>query len=112
MQKLDDVLDPSRFGTLETVCDGVGLVYGPSNVGLVWGNGAALAVDTGSLQSGTKIIEALRRASDEPVQHIIYTHGHVDHVGGASTAPRDSLRQPATRTPSSCRSAKATPRPK
>ncbi|HKC49360.1 MAG TPA: hypothetical protein VKF60_01105, partial [Myxococcota bacterium] len=63
MQKHDDVLDASRFGTLETVVDGVGIVYGPSNVGLVWGNGAALAVDTGSLQSGTKIIEALRRAS-------------------------------------------------
>ena len=85
MQKLDEVLDASRFGTLETVVDGVGIVYGPSNVGLVWGHGAALAIDTGSLQSGTKIIEALRRASDEPVQHIVYTHGHVDHVGGAST---------------------------
>jgi glyoxylase-like metal-dependent hydrolase (beta-lactamase superfamily II) len=85
LSKLDDVLDASRYGTLETVVEGVGIVYGPSNVGLVWGNGAALAIDTGSLQSGTKIIEALRRASDEPVQHIVYTHGHVDHVGGAST---------------------------
>jgi len=85
VHKPDEVLDPSRFGTLETVTDGVGLVYGAANVGLVWGGGAALAVDTGSSQSGTKMIEALRRVSDEPVQHIVYTHGHVDHVGGAST---------------------------
>ena len=85
MHKLDEVLDASRFGTLETVADGVGLVYGAANVGLIWGNGAVLAVDTGSSQSGTKMIEALRRVSDDPVQHIVYTHGHVDHVGGAST---------------------------
>ena len=28
MQKLDEVLDASRFGTLETVVDGVGIVRG------------------------------------------------------------------------------------
>jgi alkyl sulfatase BDS1-like metallo-beta-lactamase superfamily hydrolase len=85
VQKPDQVLDPSRSGTLEVVADGIGLVYGAANVGLVWGGGAALAIDTGSPQSGTRMIEALRRVSDEPVQHIVYTHGHVDHVGGAST---------------------------
>jgi alkyl sulfatase BDS1-like metallo-beta-lactamase superfamily hydrolase len=39
--------------------------------------------DTSGPFTGTAVVEALRTWSDEPVHTVVYTHGHVDHVGGS-----------------------------
>lgn len=74
--------DAQRFGMVERVTDGVAIFYAFANVGFVWGKGAALIVDTSSRRAGRRAVEALRAQTDEPLQHIVYTHGHLDHVGG------------------------------
>jgi glyoxylase-like metal-dependent hydrolase (beta-lactamase superfamily II) len=33
---------------------------------------------------GTKLMTAIRAATDKPVTHFIYSHSHIDHVGGAA----------------------------
>lgn len=65
------------------VADGIGMVAAFSHV---WGlrSGGELAVfDTSLAPFGALAVDALRRWTEDPLAHIVYTHGHVDHVGGA-----------------------------
>ena len=62
-----------------------------------FGNVIALLTDDGivivdtSLQgNGPPIVEELRKRTDLPVKTIIYTHGHVDHVGGTDAFLKDA----------------------
>ena len=72
-----------RPGTVETVADGVAQFHGFCNVGFVFGGGASLVVDTSNPLFGAKAAVKLRETTAEPLAALIYTHGHVDHVGGA-----------------------------
>jgi alkyl sulfatase BDS1-like metallo-beta-lactamase superfamily hydrolase len=62
---------------------GVALVLSFSHVIAVEGGGGLALVDTSSPSLAPRARTALRTWSDAPVRTIIYTHGHVDHVGGA-----------------------------
>ena len=42
-----------------------------------------VSFDSSGHQTGTACVDALRQWSDEPVDSIVYTHGHIDHVGGS-----------------------------
>jgi len=39
-------------------------------------------VDTGLAQNSAKVIAAIRKLSDKPLQYIVNTHFHADHTGG------------------------------
>jgi cyclase len=41
-----------------------------------------VVVDTGLAQNADKVIAAIRKLSDKPIQYIINTHMHPDHTGG------------------------------
>ena len=49
-----------------------------------------LLVDTSMANNGAPIVEELRKRTDLPVHTIVYTHGHVDHVGGADAFLKDA----------------------
>jgi glyoxylase-like metal-dependent hydrolase (beta-lactamase superfamily II) len=36
---------------------------------------------------GTRYLEAIRSVTDRPVTHVVYSHAHIDHIGGASLFP-------------------------
>lgn len=40
--------------------------------------------------TGARVVEALRRWTTDPVHTIVYTHGHIDHVGGAGAFLADA----------------------
>ncbi|OBJ19758.1 MBL fold metallo-hydrolase [Mycobacterium colombiense] len=54
-------------------------------IGLVWGSGGALLVDTGTTLTEAAAIDAdVRLLAGRPVDHIVLTHKHFDHVLGSS----------------------------
>src|SRR5438445_6689790 len=57
-----------------------------SNCTFLVGSKGILVVDTGlNAPEGGKLLEAIRKVSDLPVQYIVNTHYHPDHQGGNST---------------------------
>jgi alkyl sulfatase BDS1-like metallo-beta-lactamase superfamily hydrolase len=52
-----------------------------------------LLFDTSGKLTGEAVVTALRRWSEAPVHTIVYTHGHVDHVGGAGAFVQDGQRR-------------------
>jgi len=77
------LVSSKRNGTVEMVADGVAQFHGFCNVGYVFGGGASLVVDTSNPLLGAKAAVKLREATADPLAVLVYTHGHVDHVGGA-----------------------------
>ena len=84
MSSIGEALTSSkRASSVEPVADGVAQFHGFCNVGFVYGGGAALVVDTSNAFLGQKAAARLRETTADPLAAIVYTHGHVDHVGGA-----------------------------
>jgi alkyl sulfatase BDS1-like metallo-beta-lactamase superfamily hydrolase len=68
---------------LSEVGDGVAVVEAFSHV-ISFDTGDGLVLFDTSLESHARpIIESLRKWRDSPVDTIAFTHGHVDHIGGA-----------------------------
>lgn len=68
---------------LSEVGDGVAVVEAFSHV-ISFDTGNGLVLFDTSLESHARpIIESLRKWRDAPVDTIAFTHGHVDHIGGA-----------------------------
>ena len=68
---------------LSEIGDGLAVVESFSH-SVVLDTGAGLvAFDASHAQTGAKVVAAIKGWSSQPVSHIIYTHGHADHVGGS-----------------------------
>ncbi len=52
------------------------------NITVQIGPMGVVVVDTGLAQNAAKVVEAIRKLSDKPIQYIINTHMHADHTGG------------------------------
>ncbi len=68
---------------LSELADGVALIESFSHVLVVDSGDGLIAFDSSGAQSGAAVVKSLRTWSDAPVHTIVYTHGHVDHVGGS-----------------------------
>jgi alkyl sulfatase BDS1-like metallo-beta-lactamase superfamily hydrolase len=86
----EGLVSRAKLGTLERLGPGVAQFHGFCNVGFVWRGGEALAVDTSSPALGARAIASLREATDARLAHVVYTHGHVDHAGGAAAFLADA----------------------
>ena len=42
-----------------------------------------VAFDASGAATGAAVVEAVRGWTGEPVRHLVYTHGHADHIGGS-----------------------------
>ncbi|MBO6556757.1 MAG: MBL fold metallo-hydrolase [Pseudomonadales bacterium] len=49
-----------------------------------------VAFDTSGPLGGPKVVDALRQWSKDPFNSLVYTHGHVDHVGGCGAFIEDA----------------------
>ena len=75
---------------LSELADGVALIESFSHVVAVDTGDGLVTFDASGFRSGPKVVESLRRWSSDPVHTIVYTHGHLDHVGGSSAFAADA----------------------
>jgi alkyl sulfatase BDS1-like metallo-beta-lactamase superfamily hydrolase len=71
-------------GELSELADGIAVVESFSHV-VAFRSGDGLLLFDASLEAlAPRVIASLRGWSDDPVHTLAYTHGHIDHVGGAA----------------------------
>ena len=75
---------------LSELADGVALVEAFSHVLVVDTDEGLVAFDSSGPGSGGRVLESLRRWSDAPFHSLVYTHGHIDHVGGSRAFAHDA----------------------
>jgi len=78
---------------LSEVADGIAVIESFSHVILLRTDDGLVAVDASGDATGPAVVASLRRWSDEPVTDVIYTHGHVDHVGGSPAFVGDAAQR-------------------
>jgi alkyl sulfatase BDS1-like metallo-beta-lactamase superfamily hydrolase len=80
----DDGTPPNRVTTeLSEVADGIAVIEAFSHVVVIRTSDGLLVTDTSAEAFGPAVVGAMRSWSTDPVHTILYTHGHIDHVGGA-----------------------------
>jgi alkyl sulfatase BDS1-like metallo-beta-lactamase superfamily hydrolase len=67
---------------LSPIADGVAMVEAFSHCVLFESDDGLLAFDTSNPAGGARVVEEVRRWRSERFNTIVYTHGHIDHVGG------------------------------
>ncbi len=59
--------------------------FAASNVGMIIGDDGLIIIDTTeSTEAAQNVLAQFRKITDKPVETIIYTHSHRDHICGAS----------------------------
>jgi len=68
---------------LSELAEDLAIVESFSHVVSVRTEDGLVLFDTSGVQTGEAVLESLRTWSDDRLNTLLYTHGHVDHVGGA-----------------------------
>ena len=75
---------------LSAIEDDVAVVESFSHCWVVDAGEGLVCWDASGVQSGPTVVAALREWTDRPVHSLVYTHGHVDHVGGSGAFVADA----------------------
>jgi alkyl sulfatase BDS1-like metallo-beta-lactamase superfamily hydrolase len=75
---------------LSEVGDGVAVVESFSHVVAVDTGDGLVCFDASGARTGADAVAALRAWRRDPVDTLVYTHGHVDHVGGSAAVLADA----------------------
>ena len=79
-----DAVGPANRVTneLSELGNGIAVVESFSHCVLFDTDDGLVAFDTSGAQTGEKVVGAIRSWSNKPFHTLVYTHGHIDHVGG------------------------------
>ena len=75
---------------LSELGDGVAMIESFSHVVILSTDDGLVCFDASGAAAGPKVIESLRAWTDAPVRTLVYTHGHIDHVGGSGAFVADA----------------------
>ncbi len=80
-----DLSEPTNRITneLSVVGDGLAVVESFSHSVVLDAGEGLVAFDASHARTGAGVVQAIRSWTDTPVSHLVYTHGHADHVGGS-----------------------------
>ena len=70
--------------------DGIAVVESFSHCVLFSTDDGVVAFDASGPATGTRVMDAIRGWTQQPVSTIVYTHGHIDHVGGSGAFAADA----------------------
>jgi alkyl sulfatase BDS1-like metallo-beta-lactamase superfamily hydrolase len=77
---------------LSPVADGIAMVEAFSHCVLFETDDGLVAFDTSGVNGGKRVVEAIRGWRDTRFNSLVYTHGHLDHVGGCGAFMADAER--------------------
>ena len=80
-------------GTFHEIADGIAVVCAFSHIWSVATDEGLAVIDTSLSVFAPGARDHLRQWKSQPVSAIVYTHGHVDHVGGAEVFVEDAQEQ-------------------
>lgn len=89
------VLSQSNEVTIETtkLSDNVYMLVGQGgNIGISVGEDGVFIIDDQFEQLTPKILEAIRKLSDKPLQFLVNTHYHGDHTGGNENMTKQGIK--------------------
>ena len=75
---------------LSVIADGVAMVEAFSHCILFETDDGLLAFDSSGPQGGGRVVEAVRGWRSDRFHTLVYTHGHIDHVGGSGAFMADA----------------------
>ena len=78
---------------LSELGDGIALIESFSHAVVLDTGEGLVTFDTSGQRSGPEVVAALRRWSTAPVHTVVYTHGHLDHVGGSRAFAADAAER-------------------
>ena len=89
---------PNRLtNELSVIVDDVAVVESFSHCWALRTEEGLVCVDASNARTGPAVVGALRGWTDEPFHTLIYTHGHLDHVGGSGAFVADANRNGISR---------------
>lgn len=79
--------------TLAEIDDDIAVVESFSHMVVFRTEAGLVALDASGPMSGAAVVDSLRGWSGDPIDSLVYTHGHVDHVGGSGAVVADAERR-------------------
>lgn len=78
---------------LSELADGLSIVESFSHVVTFRTDDGLVLFDASSVFTGGAVTASLRAWADDPIHTLVYTHGHVDHVGGSGALLADGTER-------------------
>jgi len=75
---------------LTEVADGISIVESFSHIITFQTADGLVCFDSSGSFTGTRALDSLRAWSTERINSLVYTHGHIDHVGGSAAMAADA----------------------
>lgn len=75
---------------LSVISDDIAMVEAFSHAVVFRSSAGLVTFDTSGPASANRVVEAIRHWTDAPFHTIVYTHGHLDHVGGSAAFAADA----------------------